>query len=103
MVISDKQINQKPLEQGEPVKKHIYRTERVVQVEDDRTGMSVETLKRAFADNLFYIQGKDPLFATTYDYYMALSYTVRDRLIHRWMKIELEDYDQETAGLGISK
>ena len=29
-----------------------------IQVEDDRTGMSVETLKRAFADNLFYLQGK---------------------------------------------
>ena len=26
-----------------------------VQVEDDRTGMTVETLKRAFADNLYYI------------------------------------------------
>ena len=27
-------------------------------VEDDRTGLSIETLKRAFQDNLFYIQGK---------------------------------------------
>jgi hypothetical protein len=69
-----------------PSKKPREGTERVVQVEDDRTGMSIETLKRSFADNLFYIQGKDPLFSTTYDYYMALSYTVRDRLIHRWMK-----------------
>lgn len=59
-------------------KKHIHRTEHVkVQVEDDRTGMSVETLKRAIMDNLFYIQGKDEFLATPYDYYMALVYTVR--------------------------
>lgn len=55
-------------------------------VEDDRTGMSVETLKSAFLDNLAYLQGADLSFATRHDLYMALSYTVRDRLIHRWIK-----------------
>jgi len=48
-------------------------------IEDDRTVMSVEGLKRAFLDNLFYVQGKFPEIATTHDQYMALSYTVRDR------------------------
>lgn len=56
-----------------------------VQVEDDRTGTSVETLTRAIADNLFYIQGKFPDVATRNDQYMALAYTVRDRLVHRWL------------------
>ncbi|MDF0554481.1 glycogen/starch/alpha-glucan phosphorylase [Kamptonema sp. UHCC 0994] len=56
-----------------------------IQIEDDRTGMSVETLKRAFADNLYYIQGKNEFLATPYDYYMALAFTVRDRLLHRWI------------------
>lgn len=56
-----------------------------VLVEDDRTGTSVETLKRAIADNLFYIQGKFPKVATKNDQYMALAYTVRDRLVHRWI------------------
>jgi len=66
--------------------KYIHRTEHAkVQVEDDRTGMSVETLERAIADNLYYIQGKNESFATLHDYYMALSYTVRDRLMHRWI------------------
>ncbi len=55
-------------------------------VEDDRTGTSVETLRRAVLDNLFYIQGKFPEIATTNDYYMALAFTVRDRLLHRWVK-----------------
>jgi starch phosphorylase len=57
-----------------------------VQVEDARTGISVEALKRAFAHNLYYTQGKDGHFATAHDYYMALAYTVRDRLIHRRLK-----------------
>lgn len=56
-----------------------------VQIEDDRTGLSIETLKRAFLDNLFYIQGKFPALASKNDYYMALAYTVRDRLLRRWL------------------
>ncbi|MBW4513254.1 MAG: glycogen/starch/alpha-glucan phosphorylase [Scytonematopsis contorta HA4267-MV1] len=56
-----------------------------IQVEDDRTGLSSETLKRAFLDNLFYIQGKFPAIATKNDYYMALAYTVRDRLLQHWL------------------
>src|ERR1700739_4930473 len=54
-------------------------------VEDDRTGLSVETLKRAFLDNLFYIQGKFREIATKNDFYMALAYTVRDRQLQRWI------------------
>jgi starch phosphorylase len=53
--------------------------------EDDRTGLSKNALKRAFLDNLFYYQGKFPALATKNDYYMALAYTVRDRLLHRWI------------------
>lgn len=53
--------------------------------EDDRTGLSIPTLRRAMADNLFYIQGKFPGIATQNDYYMALAYTVRDRLLQRWL------------------
>jgi starch phosphorylase len=52
--------------------------------EDDRTGIDVETLKRAFLDNLYYVQGKPPALATLNDYYMALAYTVRDRILQRW-------------------
>jgi glycogen phosphorylase len=54
-------------------------------VEDDRTGLSVETLKRALADNLFYVQGKFREIATKNDLYMALAYTARDRLLRRWI------------------
>jgi starch phosphorylase len=56
-----------------------------IKVEDDRTGLEIETLRRAMADNLFYIQGKYPEIASNNDFYMALAYTVRDRLLQRWL------------------
>src|SRR6185503_13062209 len=37
-------------------------------------------------DNLFFIQGKFPEVATRNDWYLALAYTVRDRLMDRWVK-----------------
>jgi glycogen phosphorylase len=52
---------------------------------DERTSLSKEALKRAFLDNLFYMQGKFPALATKMDYYMALAYTVRDRMLQRWI------------------
>ena len=56
-----------------------------VEVEDDRTGLHVETLRRALADNLFYIQGRSPEMASRNDFYLALAYTVRDRLLPKWL------------------
>lgn len=53
--------------------------------EDVHTGFSKEALKHAFLDNLFYVQGKFPALATKHDYSMALAYTVRDRLLQRWI------------------
>jgi starch phosphorylase len=52
---------------------------------DERTSFSKEALKSAFLDNLFYVQGKFPALATQTDYYMALAYTVRDRMLQRWI------------------
>jgi starch phosphorylase len=56
-----------------------------VQIEDDRTGSSVETLKRAILDNLFYVVGRAAEHAGPTDYYRALAYTVRDRILARFM------------------
>jgi len=76
--------------------KHIRRTEQAtIQVQDDRTGMDVETLKRAFFDNLYYIQAKDQDWATAHDFYMALAYTVRDRLLQRWIKTVEQTYQKK--------
>jgi starch phosphorylase len=54
-------------------------------IDDHRTGLGKEALKRAFLDNLFYVQGKFPGLATRSDYYLALAHVVRDRLLQRWV------------------
>jgi len=53
--------------------------------EDDRVAMNKDALKRAFLDNLYYMQGKFRALATGTDYYMALAYAVRDRMLQRWI------------------
>lgn len=51
-----------------------------------RTSSTVGALKRAFADNLFYVQGRSGSIATVNDLYMALSYTVRDHMLNRFIQ-----------------
>ncbi len=67
-----------------------------LQIEDDRTGLGIETLRRAMADNLQYIQGRFQLGATANDLYMALAYTVRDRLLGRWLATQQTYLKPET-------
>jgi starch phosphorylase len=51
----------------------------------ERTGVSVDTLRHAIRNNLFYRCGNVPRIATRSDYYLAVAYTVRDRLMQRWL------------------
>ncbi|HEY6483414.1 MAG TPA: glycogen/starch/alpha-glucan phosphorylase [Steroidobacteraceae bacterium] len=53
--------------------------------DDERSALSKEAFKNDFLDNLFCVQGKIPALATRHDYYLALAYTVRDRMLHRWI------------------
>jgi len=50
-----------------------------------RTGSGTDTIARALLDNLRCLQGKLPQHATRNDWYMALAYTVRDRMIDRYI------------------
>jgi glycogen phosphorylase len=52
--------------------------------EPTRTGLSADALQRAVQDNLTYVEGRLPELANTHDWYMALAYSVRDRLLARW-------------------
>lgn len=52
---------------------------------DPALAAPIEALKRAFMDKLLYVQGKFPALASRNDYYMALAYTVRDRIMQRWI------------------
>ena len=58
--------------------------EQTVLIEDDRTATSVEALKRAIQDNLFYIVGATLEAASDEEFFTALAYTVRDRILARW-------------------
>jgi starch phosphorylase len=52
---------------------------------DSRTALDKEAIKDSFLDDLFYMQGKFAALATRNDYYMALAYAVRDRMLQRWI------------------
>jgi starch phosphorylase len=51
-----------------------------------RTGMSVASIKRDIMDNLRYLQGRFPEVASKHDWYGAVAYTVRDRLLKNWVR-----------------
>jgi starch phosphorylase len=51
-----------------------------------RTGLGADAIAEALIDNLYYLQAKLPLNATRNDWYMALAYTVRDRMLDRYVK-----------------
>src|SRR6202021_3330651 len=50
-----------------------------------RRARSKEAPKNPLLRDLFYVQGKFPALATKNDYYMALAFAVRDRMLQRWI------------------
>jgi starch phosphorylase len=52
-----------------------------------RTGFGADAIAEALIDNLYYLQAKLPQYATRNDWYMALAYTVRDRMLHRYISV----------------
>jgi len=54
--------------------------------EHTRTGLRLESLERAYYDNLFFLQGRSYEYSTANDRYMAAAYTVRERMLERWIK-----------------
>ncbi len=48
------------------------------------------TLARVIVDNLIRRQAHSPEGASMHDWYMAVSYTVRDRLVERWLRTARE-------------
>ena len=51
-----------------------------------RTGLGTDAIVEALVDNLHYLQAKLPQHATSNDWYMALAYTVRDRLLDGYIQ-----------------
>ena len=59
-----------------------------------------EAIKESILDNLLYRQGKSVKIATGNDWYMAVAYTLKDRLIKNWVKTleKLEDEKIKIVG-----
>jgi glycogen phosphorylase len=70
--------------------------ERARELPNARTGMDLDTLRRAFADHLQFSQGKDEHTATALDRFFAVAYTVRDRMMHRWIQTQQAYYKADT-------
>ena len=59
---------------------------RNVHVSDIALGVDAHSLRHDFVAKLFFQLAKFPGVATPNDHYLALAYTVRDRLLHRWVR-----------------
>jgi starch phosphorylase len=58
-------------------------------------GMSKEAIQISLADHLIYSSSKYHNNATTRDWYQTTAYTVRDRLVERWMETMQRYYEQD--------
>jgi len=61
-----------------------------------RAARSVEALRRSFIDNLYYVTGRSLQTANPVDVYTALAYTVRDRMLERYIST-VDKYKQRKA------
>ncbi len=68
--------------------------------EDVRTGMNAAALRQDLVDNLFYVQARFPEVATRNDWYLALAYTVRDRILSRWLRTARTYMKRESRTVG---
>ena len=58
----------------------------ISQFECETLGCDRESLRRSLSTHLVYALGKDPITATTRDWFNTTAYAVRERLIERWME-----------------
>lgn len=54
--------------------------------EDLGVALDAASIRRDFVEKLYCMQAKFPGVSTPFDHYQALAYTIRDRLLHRWVK-----------------
>jgi starch phosphorylase len=66
-----------------------------VQIEDDRTAVSVEALRRAILDNLYYVLGETQATANNQEFYAAVAYTVRDRMLAKWLTTRADYFKRD--------
>ncbi|MBI5917909.1 MAG: glycogen/starch/alpha-glucan phosphorylase [Nitrosomonadales bacterium] len=54
-----------------------------------------ETLRTALTDHMVYFNSKNHVNATTRDWFQSSAYTVRDRLVERWIETMQRYYEQD--------
>jgi starch phosphorylase len=64
-----------------------------------RTGNDAASIRQSFLESLFFVQARFPEVATRNDYYLALAWTVRDRLLRRWIDTAATYYRQASRSL----
>jgi len=59
-----------------------------------------EEMKQTILENLYYLQAKSTELATMNDWYIAVAYTVRNRMMKNWVRIleRLHDKDLKIVG-----
>ncbi len=59
-------------------------------------GMDTESLRKSMANRLEYTVGKDIVTATTRDWFNVVAYTIRDRMMERWMETMRTYYREDS-------
>jgi glycogen phosphorylase len=63
----------------------MQKPESIVPCEDPRTATSVQAIRQSILDNLFYVVGTTPQAASDEEFFIAVAYSVRDRILERWL------------------
>jgi starch phosphorylase len=69
------------------------------QFSDYRTATHVDAIRHSFLDNLYFVQARFPEVASQNDFYLALAWTVRDRLLSNWIDTASTYYRQASRSV----
>jgi len=67
-----------------------------------RRGLGADAIVEALIDNLHCLQAKLPRHATSNDWYMALAYTIRDRMMDRYIATVTSLAETNTAAKAVA-
>ena len=63
--------------------------------DDKDKAQETERLKLVVMSHIEHGLGKDPAYSSTFDHYLGLSYTLRDKLMERWVKTQRSYYKRD--------
>ncbi|PVV09119.1 MAG: glycogen phosphorylase [gamma proteobacterium symbiont of Ctena orbiculata] len=66
---------------------------------DYRTAADIESIQHSFLDNLYFVQARFPQVASQNDAYLALAWSVHDRLLNNWIDTASTYYRQASRSV----